>query len=70
MIKKKGERRALKSLEWFDLMMAFYPFKREAEKHGFYMEELEGMEKSLMEMRPFPEDKKMEKAIESLKENR
>lgn len=51
-------------------MMAFYPFKREAKKHGFYMEELEGMEKSLMEMKPFPEDKKMEKAIESLKENR
>ena len=45
----------MSSLEWYELIEKFYSFKRIALRHNFYTDEIEKMEKSLEEMRPFNE---------------
>lgn len=45
----------MSSLEWYELVEKFYSFKRIALRYNFYTNEIEKMEKSLEEMRPFNE---------------
>lgn len=45
----------MSSLEWYELVEKFYSFKRIALRHNFYTNEIERMEKSLEEMRPYNE---------------
>lgn len=46
----------MKSLEWCILAKKFFDFKYEAKKYNFYTPELANMEKSLLEIQPFPVD--------------
>jgi len=55
----------LTSLEWNDLASKFYSFKSEAEKHGFYVPELAGMENSLNIIRPYQENEELHKKTAS-----
>ena len=43
------------STAWFELAASFYAFMTEAKKHNFYSPELDNMENSIKEMRPFKE---------------
>ena len=45
----------MSSLEWYELVEKFYSFKRIALRYNFYTIDIEKMEKSLDEMRPFNE---------------
>ena len=45
----------MSSLEWYELVEKFYSFKHIALRYNFYTNEIEKMEKSLEEMRPFDE---------------
>lgn len=55
----------MSSLEWYELVEKFYSFKRIALRYNFYTNEIERMEKSLEEMRPFNEAiKDAEKLVE------
>lgn len=40
------------SLEWAGIVESFFKFRAEADKFGFYREDLDRMEQSLMDMRP------------------
>jgi len=44
------------SLEYYDLAEAFFRFKNAAQKHNFYLDEIERMEKSIREMDPLQDD--------------
>lgn len=48
----------MNSLEWVRLTETFYDFKYNADKHGFYTEQLKEMEESIYRMKPFKEVKK------------
>jgi hypothetical protein len=55
----------MSSLEWYELIEKFYSFKRIALHYNFYVNEIEKIEKSLEEMRPFNEAiKDAEKLVE------
>jgi hypothetical protein len=43
----------MNNLQWMNLSRAFYDFFCEARQYGFYVEELEKMEKSIFEMNPY-----------------
>lgn len=43
----------MNNLDWTMLAEKYYDFAAEARKHGFYVEELNRMEDSLYEMRPY-----------------
>ncbi len=53
------------SLEWNDLASKFYAFKREADKYGFYVPELAGMEGSLSLMRPYKDSEELHDKVSS-----
>lgn len=55
----------MSSLDCYELVEKFYSFKRIALRYNFYTNEIEKMEKSLEEMRPFNEAiKDAEKLVE------
>ena len=43
----------MNNLQWMNLSRAFFDFACEARQYGFYLEELERMEKSICEMNPY-----------------
>lgn len=53
------------NLEWNVLAAKFYEFKSEASKFGFYVPELNNMEQSLSDMRPFRETQDIQEKVET-----
>ena len=43
----------MNNLQWMQFTMAFYDFACQALQYGFYVPELERMEKSICEMNPY-----------------
>ena len=43
----------MNNLQWMNLSRAFFDFACEARQYGFYLEELERMEKSICEINPY-----------------
>lgn len=56
------------SLKWCLLAKKFFEFRNAAEPLGFYVPELEAMEKSLMECRPFGDDEETMRRVADLVE--
>ena len=43
----------MNNLQWMNLSRAFFDFACEARQYGFYLDDLERMEKSICEMNPY-----------------
>ena len=43
----------MNNLQWMNLSRAFFDFACEARQYGFYLDDLERMEKSIFEMNPY-----------------
>lgn len=60
----------MKNLEWCELTKNFYAFKYVADKLDFYVPELQQMERSLEECRPFAADEDILAKVRNLSEKK